>query len=174
MSFGWSVGDVIAGLKAVYDIWEAVRDGPLNARYEASQFFDEYLHIMSRLEKWETRKSAFSKDPLLAKSQRQLREQCTLFLKNHISLIQQVNPATIAKREGRSTWLKKAAFSKEQVLALYQQVSWPYERQTVAKLRIKLQFFLDVASFDIALDNNDTLHQMRYDSYINFRNYDSY
>ncbi|KUJ23970.1 uncharacterized protein LY89DRAFT_8011 [Mollisia scopiformis] len=161
MSFGWSVGDVISGLKVVWDIWQAVSDGPLNARFEAAQFFDEYVHIMSRLEKWESRKAAFSKDELLAKSQRQLREQCTLFLKNHIRLIQEVNPNTIAKREGRSTWLKKVPFSTDQILALYQQVEWPLERQVVAKLRIKLQFFLDVASFDVALDTNDTIHQMR-------------
>ncbi|KAE8449371.1 hypothetical protein EG329_008272 [Mollisiaceae sp. DMI_Dod_QoI] len=164
MSFGWSVGDVISGLKIVWDIWQAVSDGPLNARFEASQFFDEYLHIMSRLERWESRKAAFSQDELLAKSQRQLREQCTLFLKNHIKLIQQVNPNTETKREGRSTWLKRAAFSKEQVVALYQQVNWPLERQVVSKLRIKLQFFLDVTSFDVALDTNDTLHQMRTDN----------
>jgi hypothetical protein len=162
MSFGWSVGDVISGLKIVWDIWQAVSDGPLNARFEASQFFDEYVHIMSRLEKWESRKTAFSQDKLLANSQRQLREQCTLFLKNHIRLIQQVNPNTITKREGRSTWLKKAPFTKDQVIALYQQVQWPLEREVVGKLRIKLQFFLDVASFDVALDTNDTLHQMRY------------
>lgn len=162
MSFGWSVGDVIAGLKVVWDIWQAVSDGPLNARFEASQFFDEYVHIMSRLERWESRKAAFAQDELLAKSQRQLREQCTLFLKNHIKLIQQINPNTVAKREGRSTWLRKVPFSKDQIVALYQQVEWPLERQTVAKLRIKLQFFLDVASFDVALDTNDTLHQMRY------------
>lgn len=162
MSFGWSVGDVISGLKAVWDIWQAVSDGPLNARFEASQFFDEYVLIMSRLEKWENRKTAFSQDELLAKSQRQLREQCTLFLKSHIKLIQQANPGTIAKREGRSTWLKKAPFSKDQVLALYQQVQWPLEREAVAKLRIKLHFFLDVASFDVALDTNGTLHQMRH------------
>lgn len=162
MSFGWSVGDVIAGLKAVWDIWQAVSDGPLNARFEASQFFDEYNLVMSRLEKWESRKAAFSQDENLAKSQRQLREQCTLFIKNHIKLIQQVNPSTVTKREGRSTWLKRAPFTKDQIIALYQQVQWPLEREVVAKLRIKLQFFLDVASFDVALDTNDTVHQMRY------------
>lgn len=162
MSFGWSVGDIISGLKVVYDIWQAVSAGPLNASFEATQFFDEYTHIMSRLERWESQKSAIARDEALVGSQRQIREQCTLFIKNHFRLIQAANPDTISQREGRSTWLRKVPFSKEQVLALYKKVSWPFEREEVQRLRIKLQFFLDVATFDISMNTNRTLHRMRY------------
>ena len=38
MSFGWSVGDIVAGIKVVFDIWEAVSDGALSAPVEATQF----------------------------------------------------------------------------------------------------------------------------------------
>jgi hypothetical protein len=50
MSFGWSVGDIIDGLKVVWDVWQAVSDGPLNAEYQALQFFDEFHLIFTRLD----------------------------------------------------------------------------------------------------------------------------
>jgi len=39
MSFGWSVGDVIAGIKVVYDVYQAVSDGPINAQRGMPLFF---------------------------------------------------------------------------------------------------------------------------------------
>lgn len=161
MSFGWSAGDVIAGLKAVYDVWQAVSDGPLNAKYEASQFFSEFYHVVSRLEDWEKNKSACAKDDRLVRSHRELRNDCTEFIKKHFSLIQRANPETKAIRTGRTTWLQKAHFTRDQVIDLYRQVEWPTQRNTVAKLREKLRFFLELAAWDIALDTNRTVNQIR-------------
>jgi hypothetical protein len=161
MSFGWSAGDVIAGLRAVYDIWEAISDGPLNAKYEAVQFFDHFYHVTSRLEEWESRKPARSKDGRLVQSHRELRNECTLFIKEHFTLIQQINPRTKATRPGRSTWLQKVSFTQDQVLSLYQRVSWPTQRETVAHLREKLLFFLTLAAWDVALDTNDIVRDIR-------------
>jgi len=155
MSFGWSLGDVIAGLKVVWDIWEAVSDGPLNAHFEASQFFNEFILVISRLEDWEKRKAACSTDNRLAASNQQLREQCTLFIKRHMNHMQQVNPQTKAIRQGRSTWLQRVTFTRAQVLSLYQHVSWPFERKEVERLREKLQFFLQLAIHDISIANHD-------------------
>ena len=149
MSFGWSVGDVISGLKIVWDVWHAVSDGPLNAHFEASQFFDDFIHVINRLEDWERRKAACANDNRLAASNYQLREQCTQFIKRHMSLIQNANPETKAIRQGRSTWLRKVAFTRDQVVLLYQRVSWPFERKEVEKLREKLQFFLQIATYDV-------------------------
>ncbi|TVY83651.1 hypothetical protein LSUE1_G001987 [Lachnellula suecica] len=168
MSFGWSIGDVIAGLKVVWDVWEAVSDGPLNARFEASQFFDEFAHIVNRLEDWGKRKAACASDSRLAASNQQLREQCTLFLKRHMSLIQHANPNTKAIRQSRSTWLQRVTFSQNQIVSLYQQVSWPFERKEVEKLRGKLQFFLQLATYDVtaathtvAINTHDAVQDIR-------------
>jgi hypothetical protein len=161
MSFGWSAGDVIAGLKVVWDIWEAVSDGPLNAKYQASQFFDEFYHIISRLDDWEKRKAACAKDDRLVRSHRELRDACTVFIKKHFALIQESNPGTRSSRTGRSTWLQKASFTRGQILTLYQQVQWPMQREHVGRLREKLQFFLNLAAWDVALDTNDIVRDIR-------------
>jgi hypothetical protein len=168
MSFGWSVGDVVSGLKVVWDVWQAVSDGPLNAHFEASQFFDEFVHVINRLEDWERRKAACASDNRLATSNQQLREQCTLFIKRHMSLMQHANPKAKAIRQGRSTWLQNVAFSRNQVLSLYQQVSWPFERKEVERLREKLQLFLQIATYDvtaathtIALNTHDAVQDIR-------------
>jgi hypothetical protein len=155
MSFGWSVGDVIAGLKVVWDIWEAVSDGPLNAHFEASQFFNEFILVINRLEDWERRKAASATDNRLTASSQQLREQCTLFIKRHMSLMQQANPQTKAIRHGRTTWLQRVTFTRAQVVSLYQHVSWPFERKEVERLREKLQFFLQLATHDIAVASHN-------------------
>jgi hypothetical protein len=161
MSFGWSVGDIIDGLKVVWDVWQAVSDGPLNAEYQALQFFDEFHLIFTRLDEWENRKAARARDDQLARSHRKLREECTLFIKYNFSLIQQANPSTKANRVDRSTWLQKAHFSQSQIIALYKKVSWPSQRETVAKLRQKLELFLTLAAMDVALDTNDIVRDIR-------------
>lgn len=161
MSFGWSLGDVIAGLKAVYDVYQSVTDGPLNAKYEAAQFFDEFIHVISRLEDWEKRKDACAQDPSLVRSHRELRQDCTEFIKKHFSLIQHANPETKAVRAGRTTWLRKVSFTKAQIADLYRQVSWPSQRNAVSRLREKLQFFLDLAVWDIVLDTNQKVNHIR-------------
>ncbi|KAK0102538.1 hypothetical protein ONS95_006151 [Cadophora gregata] len=161
MSFGWSAGDVIAGLKAVWEIWQAVSDGPLNARFEAAQFFDEFIHVTSRLSEWEARRLSFMKDDRLHGSHQELRDQCTDFIKKHMSIIQRVNPNTKAIRSRRSTWIQRATFTQSQVIALYQQVQWPSERKAVTRLREKLQFFLEIAAFDVGLDTNAMVRDMK-------------
>ncbi|KAL2065151.1 hypothetical protein VTL71DRAFT_4292 [Oculimacula yallundae] len=163
MSFGWSAGDVIAGLKAVWEIWEAVSDGPLNARFEAAQFFDEFVHVTSRLQEWEARRVACAKDDRLHRSHQELRDQCTEFIKKHMALIQRVNPSTKAIRSRRSTWIQKAYFSQNQVIALYQQVQWPSERKVVTRLREKLQFFLEIAALEIGMDTNAMVREIARD-----------
>ncbi|KAH6690219.1 hypothetical protein BKA61DRAFT_715633 [Leptodontidium sp. MPI-SDFR-AT-0119] len=161
MSFGWSAGDVIAGLKAVWDIWEAVSDGPLNARFEAAQFFDEFIHVTSRLSEWEARRVSCAKDDRLQRSHQELRDQCTEFIKKHMVIIQRANPNTKAIRSRRTTWIQKASFTQSQVIALYQQVQWPSERKVVARLREKLQLFLEIAAVDVALDTNAIVRDIR-------------
>ncbi|KAH7364643.1 hypothetical protein BKA65DRAFT_142626 [Rhexocercosporidium sp. MPI-PUGE-AT-0058] len=161
MSFGWSAGDVIAGLKAVWDIWEAVSDGPLNARFEATQFFDEFIHVTSRLSEWEARRVSCAKDDRLQRSHQELRDQCTEFIKKHMAIIQRANPNTKAIRSRRSTWIQMAPFTQIQVIALYQQVQWPSERKVVTRLREKLQFFLEIAALDVGLDTNTIVRDIR-------------
>ncbi len=162
MAFGWSAGDVIAGLKVVWDVWEAVSDGPLNAKFEAGQFFDEFVHVTSRLSEWESRRAACAKDDRLHRSHEELRNQCTEFIKKHMAIIQRANPHTKAIRSRRSTWIQRATFTQSQVISLYQQVQWPSERKVVTRLREKLQFFLEIAALDVGMETNSIVREIRY------------
>lgn len=161
MSFGWSFGDIVAGFKLVYNIYEAVSDGPRNARVEASQFFNEFQEVIRRLDQWEARKSLCSKDKNLDASHEDLKRHATIFIKRHISLIQQANPGTTGHRRGRSTWLQVVVFSAGQITNLYNQVQWPFERKEVSRLREKLQFFLQLSAWDVALDTNEIVQDFR-------------
>ncbi|RDW75824.1 hypothetical protein BP5796_06645 [Coleophoma crateriformis] len=155
MSFGWSAGDVIAGITIVWNIWNAVSDGPLNATVEATQFFEEFSRIIGCLEDWDKRKDDSKITSGLAASHAALRDQCTKFIKKHMRLIQNANPKTQATRAGRSTWLKQAPFSRDQVLSLYQHVEWPLERNEVKRLREKLQLYLQLATYDVVASTHD-------------------
>ncbi|PMD31234.1 hypothetical protein L207DRAFT_591702 [Hyaloscypha variabilis F] len=161
MSFGWSVGDILSGLKVVWDVYQAVSDGPLNAKFEATQFFDEFTLIVSRLSEWEKRKSALPQDDRLAQSHEQLRELCTVFIRRHMLLIQHANPQTKAIRPRRSNWLQKVEFTKIQVLTLYELVKWPAERDEVQRLREKLMLFLHLAAFDIQMATHGMVSEIR-------------
>jgi hypothetical protein len=162
MSFGWSVGDIIAGLKVIWAVYDAVSDGPLNAKFEATQFFDEFVHVVSRLSEWEKRKSALPQDDRLAQSHQQLRDQCTVFIRRHMLLIQNANPQTKAIRPRRSNWLQRVEFTKTQVLALYETVKWPTEQNEVQRLREKLMLFLHLAAFDIQMATHGLVSELRY------------
>jgi len=166
MSFGWSVGDILSGLKVVWDVYQAVSDGPLNAKFEATQFFDEFTLIVSRLSEWEKRKSALPQDDRLAQSHEQLRELCTVFIRRHMLLIQHANPQTKAIRPRRSNWLQKVEFTKIQVITLYELVKWPAERDEVQRLREKLMLFLHLAAFDIQMATHGMVSEIRYEPFL--------
>lgn len=163
--FGWSVGDIISGLKVVWDVYHAVADGALNAKFEAKQFFDEFVHVVSRLSEWEARKAALPHDDRLAQSHAQLRDMCTVFIRRHMLLIQNANPETKAIRPKRSNWLKKAPFTKDQILTLYESVMWPAEREEVQRLREKLMLFLHLAAFDMQMATHGMVSEIRYATY---------
>jgi hypothetical protein len=162
-AFGWSVGDIINGIKVVWDIWEAVSDGALSAPVEATQFLEDFAHIIGCLEDWELRASP-AKDARLSDSYRrhqQLKEECITFIRRHRELIQEVNPQTKAIKEGHTTWLRKATFTREQIILLYKKVNWPFERKEVARLQDKLQRYLQIAIYRVsALTNEAALQTM--------------
>lgn len=60
-------------------------------------------------------------------------------------------------------------FTQDQVNVLYQLVSWPMERKTVKGLREKLQFFLNLAvyevglaAYDVGQHTNSIVREIRY------------
>lgn len=144
-SFGWSFGDIIAGINVVWTVYEALSDGPLNAKTEFKAFFDEFALITHYLGEYE-RKAQLVEGDTVARLHRELREQCSLFVKKHMLLIQDVNPRSRAIRDGRSTWLRNVAFTTDQAVSLYQKVTWPMERKELSRLRKKLMVFLDLAT----------------------------
>jgi hypothetical protein len=171
MSFGWSVGDIIAGLKILHDVYASVSNGYRNAGFQASGFFEEFGEITRRLDNWKTYKETISqiaeKDSL-AYSYPALKERCAAFIKDHFALIQASNPKTISERHRRSTWLRNVTFTAEQAEDLYRKVTWPAQRATVAALRYELQCVLNLAIFDLGReaatfgrDNNTILRAMR-------------
>jgi hypothetical protein len=161
MSFGWSFGDVVAGINLIFKIYNAVSDGPRNSRVEANQFFADFNEVIARLDKWEARKAACDKDQALKASHEELKDLCTAFIKRHFRIIQHANPNTKTSRPGRSTWLKKVSFTASQVASLYDQVQWPFERKELSRLREKLQFFLQLSTWDVAVDTNRIVSEFK-------------
>ena len=167
MSFGWSLGDIFAGIKILWSIYDAVSDGPLNATLQCEQFFEEFSLVVQCLEDWE-RKAQIVQDDSLVKLHVQLQQQCEVFILRHFNLIQAVNPESKAIRDRQSTWLKKVSFSREQVSRLYQQARWPFENKEVARLRKKLMLFLALATYhvsssthNVTVENRDILLDIR-------------
>jgi hypothetical protein len=161
MAFGWSVGDIIAGFKLVWDVWEAVSDGPLGADSEATQFFQEFRMITSRLDDLGERIKPSSKNSDFSDASQQLKQRCADFLKRHMLLIQGVNPQAKASNGSLPVWLRRCTFSRDQIQKLYLQVSWPFERDQVSELGTKLILYLNLAMYDIAQDTNTVVHKIR-------------
>lgn len=161
VGIGWSFGDIIAGIKVVWDVYETLSDGPLNAQLEFSQFFDEFAIITSYLDDWESKAQLVQGDSV-ARLHQQLKQQCETFIKRHILLIVDANPRSRGVREGRSTWLKNVAFSTDQIRTLYQRVQWPMERKEVTRLQKKLVTFLGMATHSVTVENRELLLDIKY------------
>jgi hypothetical protein len=161
MSFGWSFGDVVAGINLIFKIYDAVSDGPRNSKVEATQFFADFGEVIARLDKWGSSKAACDKDQTLKASHEELKLLCTTFIKRHFRIIQGANPNTKTSRPGRSTWLKRVSFTASQVASLYTQVQWPLERKELSRLREKLQFFLQLSAWDVAIDTNQIVSEFK-------------
>jgi hypothetical protein len=171
MSFGWSIGDIVAGINAVWVAWQAVSDGPLNAQYQAQQFFTHLRQIAKRLDDWENRGLADEQD---ASSHQELKNQCQDFVERHMDLIQEIVPKTKTDRRikcydsiGRTyqtltrDWLKTAEVTRQQAKLLYHKVLWPYEEKEIIRLGDRLRIFLDLATYDIAAATHEELRELR-------------
>jgi hypothetical protein len=84
-------------------------------------------------------------------------------------LIQEANPRSKATREGRSTWIRRVEFSREQVVLLYKKVEWPTQRKEVARLRRGLTFFLDLSTNNMVMETNENMKKLRYAHLLPFR-----
>jgi len=160
-AFGWSFGDIVVGISIVWNVYQSLSDGPLNARLEFSQFFDEFAIITSYLDEWQSKAELVQGDSV-GRLHKQVRQQCETFIKRHMLLIQEANPRSRAAREGCSTWLQNVTFSRDQVSVLYQRVQWPMERKEVAKLRNKLVMFLEMSTHSVTVENRDLLLEIKY------------
>ncbi|KAF5875778.1 uncharacterized protein Bfra_011540 [Botrytis fragariae] len=152
--FGWSAGDIVAGLKLVWDVWKAVSDGPMSAKVEAKQFFEDFYLIMQCLEDLDRRDGSLAESSCLAAAPSQLQQQCVKFLSRHMRLISAANPQTAITKQGVPMWLRKAAFSKDQIKTLCLQISWPFERDQVLQLRTKMELYLSLATYKISALNH--------------------
>ncbi|TGO11855.1 hypothetical protein BTUL_0100g00340 [Botrytis tulipae] len=152
--FGWSAGDIVAGLKLVWDVWKAISDGPMSAKVEAKQFFEDFYQIIQCLDDWERRDGSLAKASSLAAAPSQLQQQCVDFLSRHMQLIRTANPQTAIAKQGVPMWLKKVTFSRDQIKTLYMQISWPFERDQVLKLRTKMELYLSLATYKISASNH--------------------
>src|SRR4051794_28191871 len=111
---------------------------------------------MQCLDRWES-KAESEQDQTLTNLHEQLREQCEKFVERHMLLIQNANPRSVAVRDGRSIWLQKVDFTKEQVLTLYQRAQWPFERKEVSRLRKKLMMFLQISTHSAVIETNEKM-----------------
>ncbi|TGO40534.1 hypothetical protein BHYA_0035g00080 [Botrytis hyacinthi] len=152
--FGWSAGDIVAGLKLVWDVWKAVSDGPMSAKVEAKQFFEDFYQIVQCLDDWERRDGSLAEGSSLAAAPSQLQQQCVKFLSRHMQLIRTANPQTAITKQGVPMWLKKVTFSRDQIRTLYMQISWPFEKDQVLELRTKMELYLSLATYKISALNH--------------------
>ncbi|TGO23021.1 hypothetical protein BPAE_0147g00250 [Botrytis paeoniae] len=152
--FGWSAGDIVAGLKLVWDIWKAVSNGPMSAKVEAKQFFADFYLIIQCLDDLDRRDGSLAEGSCLAAAPSQLQQQCVEFLSRHMQLIRTVNPQTATTKQGVPMWLRKVTFSRDQIKTLYLQISWPFERDQVLQLRNKMELYLSLATYKISALNH--------------------
>ncbi|TGO55284.1 hypothetical protein BCON_0094g00340 [Botryotinia convoluta] len=152
--FGWSAGDIVAGLKLVWDVWKAVSDGPMSAKVEAKQFFKDFYLIIQCLDDWEHRDGSSAEGSSLAAAPSQLKQQCVEFLSRHMQLIRTVNPQAAVTKQGVPMWLRKVTFSRDQIKTLYLQISWPFEKDQVLQLRTKMELYLSLATYKISALNH--------------------
>lgn len=160
--FGWSAGDIVAGLKLVWDVWKAVSDGPMSAKVEAKQFFEDFYLIIQCLDDWERRDESSAEGSSLATAPSQFQHQCVEFLSRHMQLIRTANPQTVITKQGVPMWLRKVTFSKDQIKTLYLQISWPFERDQVLQLRIKMELYLSLATYKISALNHSVAQDTNY------------
>lgn len=167
--FGWSAGDIVSGLKLVWDVWKSISNGPMSAKVEAKQFFEEFYLIIQCLNDWEQRNESLTEDSSLTGAPSQLKQQCVDFLSRHLLLIRTANPQAATQKKDVPLWARKVTFSKEQIKTLYQQVSWPFERDQVSKLRTKMELYLSLATYKISAlnhsvsqDTNNMVRDLRY------------
>ncbi|KAI9646420.1 hypothetical protein NHQ30_004412 [Ciborinia camelliae] len=151
---GWSAGDIASGLKVVWGVWKAISDGPMSAKVEAKQFFEEFYLIIQCLNDWEQRNESSTEGSSLTHAPSQLKKQCIEFLSRHMHLIRMANPQTATAKNGALLWLRNVHFSKEQIKTLYQQVKWPFERDQVSQLRTKMELYLSLATYKISALNH--------------------
>lgn len=150
MSFGWSVTDVVAGCKFVYQVWKAVSEGPRNANYEATEFFHEFQACTDLLAEWEQHKNLlYNSNSKLKDAHNAVYRHCTVFLDNHLRLIQ--NSTKQATRPDFDKWL--GSIDKERVIRVYQQMKWPTEKATLDRLRRSLDVFINIATAQMGLVN---------------------
>ncbi|PQE29223.1 hypothetical protein CJF30_00004264 [Rutstroemia sp. NJR-2017a BBW] len=159
MSFGWSAGDIIAGFKLVWEVWEAVSEGPLSANSEATEFFQDFRMITSRLEDWEAQRKTSSKSSDF--SNPPFKKRCAVFLEKYMRLIQSVNPEAKASHGYLPVWLQRCKFSRDQINKLCLQMQWPLARDEVKNLRNQLGLHLNMAIFDITEETNEAVRRMR-------------
>ncbi|PQE14230.1 hypothetical protein CJF31_00006768 [Rutstroemia sp. NJR-2017a BVV2] len=159
MAFGWSVGDIIAGFKLVWEVWEAVSEGPLSANSEATQFFQEFRMITNRLDDWEARMKTSSKSSDF--SDAPFKQRCADFLEKYMRLIQTANPEAKASNGSLPVWLRRCKFSRDQINKLCLQISWPFARDEVSDLRDQLVLHLNLAMYDITEETNKAVRHIR-------------
>lgn len=146
MSFNWPVEDITSGLKVIWSIWEAVSDGAVDLPADAGHFLEDFAQTVGNLRNWELRAESEEATHVSESYRRSqvLKEECITFIRRQRRLIQDVNPQTESIKEGHRTWLKEAKFTKEQVASLYDKTQWAFELKEVARLRDKLQLYLQV------------------------------
>jgi hypothetical protein len=171
MSFGWSIGDIIAGINTVWVAWQAISDGPLNSQYQAQQFFTRLGQIAKRLDHWEERGLADEQD---TSSRQELKKECQEFVERHMDLIQEVVPKARTDRQIKCydsvggkyqtitrSWLRKAEVTRQQAELLYQKVKWPFEEKKILRLEDQLRIFLDLATYDFAAPTYKGVQEIR-------------
>lgn len=158
MSYGgWSVGDIIQGIRLAWGIYEAVGVGMRSARSEFAAFRVEFNLIKCALERLEEFEKNCGEDLDLGRGYEQTLSRCADFIEKHKSLSKE---AEIPSGEAN---MRRPSFG-ERMVSVWDRVSWPLEREEAEKLRVSLDRYVQIAILKVTSNTRDVTRQLARDS----------
>ncbi|KKK12059.1 hypothetical protein ARAM_000990 [Aspergillus rambellii] len=151
MSFGWGVGDLVQAATIAWSIYESFGWGSKSAKSEFAYFQAEFGLVKVALEKLQNVSAAAPEDDLeLGSSYEHTIARCTEFIRRHQSLACDASKLMNGRRPSFHT----------KVLTVWDQVSWPLEREEAERLRRLLERYTQIAILKVTANTRDVTKQL--------------
>ncbi|KAL2825524.1 hypothetical protein BJY01DRAFT_256258 [Aspergillus pseudoustus] len=166
MSFGWSVGDLIAGATLAWEIYESVGNRERSAKVEFAGFQAEFGLIKSALERLkEVANNCPGEDLALGPGYTEALVRCNSFIERHKALTHQNEKQKENENEPSSSKGKTRRPSiQDRISATWDKVSWPFEREEAQRLRTQLERYVQIAILKVTANTSDRTRKMAVDN----------